>query len=99
MRKGIHPLVRSMTVVMRNGASFSLRTVLNRSTPFTLQADTTTHSAWTGKKTGLSMEDERTARLLRRFDFFTDDSETVMPPKLTESSEEQPTTLPSTSSA
>lgn len=74
MKKGIHPLMRTMRVVMRNGASYTIQTVLNRTTPYMLQADTTTHPAWTGEKTGLSVEDERIARLLSRFDGFVDNN-------------------------
>lgn len=36
-RKGIHPLMRTMTVVLRNGSSFRASTVLNRHTPWKLQ--------------------------------------------------------------
>ena len=70
MKKGIHPLRRMMRVVMRNGASFQVQTVLNRTAPYILQVDTTTHPAWTGEKAGLSMEDERIARLYNRYSGF-----------------------------
>ncbi len=70
MRKGIHPLMRGMRVVMKNGSSFTVQSVLNRTTPYMLQSDTTTHPAWTGEKAGLSMEDERISKLMRRFDGF-----------------------------
>jgi large subunit ribosomal protein L31 len=70
MKKGIHPLRRMMRVVMRNGASFQVQTVLNRTAPYMLQVDTTTHPAWTGEKAGLSMEDERIARLYSRYSGF-----------------------------
>ena len=36
-RKGIHPLMRSMTVVLRNGSSFQACTALNRKTPWKMQ--------------------------------------------------------------
>ncbi|KAH7622529.1 hypothetical protein Ndes2526B_g03362 [Nannochloris sp. 'desiccata'] len=72
MRKGIHPLMKNLTVVMRNGSSFSIQSVLNRATPYMLQSDTTTHPAWTGEKAGLSMEDERISKLLKRFDGFVE---------------------------
>lgn len=71
MKKGIHPLMKRLTVVMRNGSSFSIQSVLNRATPYMLQSDTTTHPAWTGEKAGLS-EDERISKLLKRFDGFVD---------------------------
>lgn len=74
MKKGIHPLMRATRVVMRNGASFNLQTVMKRAAPYILQSDTTTHAAWTGEKAGLSVEDERIARLLKRFDGFVDSS-------------------------
>ncbi len=57
---------------MRNGSSFSIQSVLNRATPYMLQSDTTTHPAWTGEKAGLSMEDERISKLLKRFDGFVE---------------------------
>jgi ribosomal protein L31 len=39
-----------------------------------LQADSTTHPAWTGKKAGLSIEDERIAKVLGRFQGFVADT-------------------------
>lgn len=36
-RKGIHPLMRTMTMVLRNGSSYQLSTVLKRATPWKLQ--------------------------------------------------------------
>lgn len=79
MKKGIHPLRRVMRVVMRNGASFQLQTVLNRSAPYMLQTDTTTHPAWTGEKAGLSLEDERIAKMIGRFRGFVDVGEPAAP--------------------
>ena len=70
MRKGIHPLMRTVTIVMRNGASFNIQAILNRSTPYMLQTDTTMHPTWTGERAGMSMEDERISRLMKRFDGF-----------------------------
>jgi ribosomal protein L31 len=70
MRKGIHPLMKNLTIVMRNGSSFTIQSILNRATPYMLQSDTTTHPAWTGEKAGLSMEDERISKLVKRFDGF-----------------------------
>ena len=35
-----------------------------------LPQDTTTHPSWTGEKAGLSMEDERIARLMKRYEGF-----------------------------
>lgn len=120
-RKGIHPLMRTMTVVLRNGSSYQLSTVLKRATPWKLQTvsrdgdsagqppdrgccgrgvpweappnpamgrqparrpattpcyhaslppllqDTTSHPAWTGIDTGISVEDARMARMLERY--------------------------------
>ena len=37
-KKGIHPVMRSITYVLKNGASVELPTVLKRSLPYTLQA-------------------------------------------------------------
>lgn len=71
-KKGVHPLMRTFTVVMRNGASIQMASVLNRTTPYALAADKTTHPAWTGEKQGISTEDERIARLLKRYEGFID---------------------------
>lgn len=37
MRKGIHPLLHNVTIVMRNGASYKLSTVFKKRMPFFLQ--------------------------------------------------------------
>ncbi|KAL6769177.1 hypothetical protein ACKKBF_B17775 [Auxenochlorella protothecoides x Auxenochlorella symbiontica] len=66
-RKGIHPLMRTMTVVLRNGSSFRASTVLNRHTPWKLQVDTTSHPFWTGEETGISVEGARMARIMERY--------------------------------
>lgn len=75
MRKGIHPLMRTMRVVLRDGSSYSLPSVLNRPAAYILQTDTTNHPAWTGEKAGISTEDERMARIMRRFDGFVAENE------------------------
>lgn len=60
--------MRRMTVVMRNGASFNVQTVMRTSTPYALQVDTTMHPAWTGETEGISLEDERIMRLMKKFE-------------------------------
>lgn len=72
MRKELHPLLRRMRVVMRNGASFEVKTVMKRELPYFLQIDTTMHPAWTGEKEGVSLEDARIAKLLKRYEGFVD---------------------------
>ncbi len=37
VRKGVHPLLHRVTVVMRNGASFQLATTMERTTPYFLR--------------------------------------------------------------
>jgi hypothetical protein len=37
VQKGIHPLLNTLRVVMRNGASFTIQTTLRRSAPYMLQ--------------------------------------------------------------
>ena len=37
-KKGIHPVLRTVTYVLKNGASIELPTVQHRSVPYTLQA-------------------------------------------------------------
>lgn len=49
--------------------------MLNRSTPYFLQVDKTVHPAWTGKKSGISMEDERIARVMKRLEGFIQSAE------------------------
>lgn len=71
MRKQLHPIVQTMRVVMRNGASFNVQTVMNRNgVPYFLQTDTTTHPAWTGEREGVSLEDERIMKLMSKFGGF-----------------------------
>lgn len=38
VKKGMQPLLHTMRVVMRNGASFNIQTTMRRSTPYMLQA-------------------------------------------------------------
>ena len=57
-----------MRCVMRNGASFNVQTVMNRSAiPYFLQTDKTMHPAWTGLREGVSLEDERIQKLMSKF--------------------------------
>jgi large subunit ribosomal protein L31 len=71
MRKELHPLLKTMRVVMRNGASFNVQTVMNRhGIPYFLQTDTSTHPAWTGEREGVSLEDERIMKLMSKFGGF-----------------------------
>jgi ribosomal protein L31 len=72
MRKELHPLMRTMTVVMRNGASFQVETAMHRTTPYFLKTDKTMHPAWTGEKEGVSLEDARIARLLKKYEGFVE---------------------------
>lgn len=59
-------------MVMKNGASFEVQTVMNRKEPCFLQTDKTMHPAWTGEKEGLSLEDARLAKLLKKYEGFVD---------------------------
>lgn len=70
VKRGIHPVLKQMTVVFRNGASIRIPTVANRPLPYMMQADVTTNPVWTGEKAGLSLEDERIAKLMRQFEGF-----------------------------
>jgi ribosomal protein L31 len=90
MKKGIHPLLRTVRIVMKDGASFTARSTQNRAIPLTLQADTTTHPAWTKEKAGISMEDERMQRLMTRFSGFVPDIAAAgAPPQEAETEAEQ----------
>ena len=37
-KKGIHPVVQSLTYVLKNGASVELPSILQRAVPYTLQS-------------------------------------------------------------
>eukprot|EP00887_Chlorella_sp_A99_P007824 scaffold20.g7824.t1 len=71
-RAGIHPLLKQMTVVLRNGASIRVATVANRTTPYVMQTDVTNNPVWTGEKAGLSLEDKRIAKLMAQYQGFVD---------------------------
>lgn len=50
-RAGLHPVLRKMTVVMTNGATFQVLTPCKKiKDNYHLTADKTTHHAWTGKE-------------------------------------------------
>ncbi|CAL5228692.1 g11869 [Coccomyxa viridis] len=57
-----------MTVVLRNGATYQVETVLKANRPFRLQTDTTNHPAWTGEKKAMVGDDSRAAQFLRKYD-------------------------------
>ena len=38
VKKGLQPLLHTVRIVMRNGASFNIQTTMRRSTPYMLQA-------------------------------------------------------------
>jgi ribosomal protein L31 len=71
-KKGIHPLMRAVRIVMRDGGSYMVRSTLARAAPYVLTTDTTTHPAWTGEKAGLSLEDARIGRIAKRYEGFVD---------------------------
>lgn len=77
-KKGIHPVLRTVTYVLKNGASVQLPSVQQRSVPYMLQADTTTNPLWTGEKKVVS-SGGRSAKMMRRYEKmgfkFTDDTE------------------------
>jgi hypothetical protein len=73
VKKGLQPLLHTVRVVMRNGASFNLQTTMRRSTPYMLQADTTTNPVYTGEAAGLSLEDQRMQRLLSKYEGFVEE--------------------------
>ena len=51
MRKGIHPLMRRLTLVNAQGASSTVwSTMAARNGQLLLQTDPSTHPAWTGRK-------------------------------------------------
>ncbi|KAL3147507.1 hypothetical protein ABBQ38_014562 [Trebouxia sp. C0009 RCD-2024] len=77
-KKGIHPLLRTVTYVLKNGASVQLPSVLQKSVPYILQVDTTTNPLWTGEKKVVS-SGGRSAKMMRRYEKmgfkFTEDAE------------------------
>lgn len=67
-KKGIHPVVRSVTYVLKNGASVELPSILQRAIPYTLQSDPTTNPLWTGEKKALAGATGRSAKMMRRYE-------------------------------
>lgn len=69
-KKGLHPVMHMMKVVLKNGATINYPTTIPRNIPYVLQKDFTNHPAWTGETGGLNMEEGRMARFLARFEGF-----------------------------
>jgi len=68
MRKGIHPLLRALTLVNTQGASTTVwSTLAARDGRILLQADHNTHPAWTGRKAAIS-NTGRVALFRQRFE-------------------------------
>ena len=57
-----------MVAVTRNGASSSFLSVVAATEPLLLNLDKRVHPAWTGKREGVSMEDERMQKLLSKYE-------------------------------
>ncbi|BDA45314.1 probable 50S ribosomal protein L31 [Coccomyxa sp. Obi] len=66
VKRGIHPLVNTMTLVLRNGATIQVESILKATRPMRLQIDTTSHPTWTGEKT-MTGQDGRAADFMRKF--------------------------------
>ncbi|KAL4451540.1 hypothetical protein ABPG75_007202 [Micractinium tetrahymenae] len=69
-QRGLHPLLHTVRVVMRNGASFTMQSTMRRTTPYVLQHDTTNNPVYTGESAGLSLEDERMQKLMSKYGGF-----------------------------
>ncbi|DBB00873.1 hypothetical protein WJX77_009033 [Trebouxia sp. C0004] len=67
-KKGIHPVVHSVTYVLRNGASVELPSILQRVVPYMLQTDPTSNPLWTGEKKTLSAATGQSAKMMRRYE-------------------------------
>lgn len=67
VKRGIHPLMNTMTLVLRNGATIQVQSILKATRPMRLQIDTTSHPTWTGEKTSLTGQDGRAAEFMRKF--------------------------------
>jgi large subunit ribosomal protein L31 len=68
MRKGIHPLLKRLTVVNAQGASTSVWSTMSaRGGAIFLQSDPTTHPAWTGRKLAIA-NTGRVAKFRQRFE-------------------------------
>ena len=81
MRKGIHPLQRALTVINTKGASSTVLSVLRpHNGLFFLQSDTTTHTAWTGKRKELG-NSGRAALFKQKFDLSLSDLRGTRPGK------------------
>ena len=68
MRKGIHPLLKSMTVVLTNGASVELATVSTRTKPYKLTKDALTNPTWNPEVGKVDLSAGQVAKFMKKFD-------------------------------
>mmetsp|Transcript_22393 Transcript_22393/g.57352 ORF Transcript_22393/g.57352 Transcript_22393/m.57352 type:complete len:87 (+) Transcript_22393:144-404(+) len=73
VRKGIHPLMRAMRVVLTNGASFEVQTVSNRVKPYKLQKDPLNHPAWNPDISVVDLSAGRVAQYMKKFGITEED--------------------------
>ena len=68
MRKGIHPLMKRLTLVTSQGASSTIWSTMSaRRGQLILQTDPSNHPAWTGRKAAVA-NTGRVARFRQRFE-------------------------------
>ena len=80
MRKHLHPLLQTVSMVTRNGSSSSFFSVLKQGdAPLFVTVDKLLHPAWTGQREGVSLEDERMQKLLSKYETWGDALKTDKP--------------------
>jgi|Transcript_35177 ribosomal protein L31 len=80
VRHGIHPLMRTMRVVLTNGASFELGTVSNRVKPYKLQKDPLNHPSWNPEISEVDLTAGRVSQFMKKYNI-TEEEVTGQPGK------------------
>eukprot|EP00891_Asterochloris_glomerata_P006055 jgi/Astpho2/6055/Aster-x1346 len=78
-----------MTLVLNNGASINLSTMLQTSKPLKLTQDTTSHPLWTGGDRKLSVKEGQAAKFMQRYAGWGQDEAARQPKVLQEASAQQ----------
>eukprot|EP00192_Tetraselmis_astigmatica_P015920 CAMPEP_0117682380 /NCGR_PEP_ID=MMETSP0804-20121206/19619_1 /TAXON_ID=1074897 /ORGANISM="Tetraselmis astigmatica, Strain CCMP880" /LENGTH=84 /DNA_ID=CAMNT_0005492469 /DNA_START=136 /DNA_END=390 /DNA_ORIENTATION=- len=68
MRKGLHPLLKPMTVVLTNGASIELMTVSTRTKVYKLTKDVLNHPTWNPEVGQVDLSAGQVSKFMRKFD-------------------------------
>lgn len=68
MKRGIHPLMKRMTVVLTNGASIEMMTTSTRNKPYKLTKDILNHPNWNPEVSKVDLSAGQVSKFLKKFD-------------------------------